>query len=257
MVLVDVVEYGLIPSNPAAGRRRRLKGAKPQRSWVEPEQLVALLHACSPWHRPIIATLAGAGLRIGEACALDWCDLNILTGTITVRESKTDAGTGRRVELPLGALDELKSWWARSPAHDADDPVFVSGPYRGSHARQTKDNVGRRLKVAIRDANKSLAKLGIEPISEKVSPHSLRRTYASLRAALRDVPVWIAEQLGHTDPSFTLGVYAKATKRRERLSGEYLKTYDRALDWATLGQSPDSEAPCPPRRPEHRPAETA
>ncbi|HEY7151497.1 MAG TPA: hypothetical protein VH391_07435 [Solirubrobacterales bacterium] len=38
-------------------------------------------------------------------------------------------------------------------------------------------------------------------------PHALRRTYASLRAALRDDPVYIAEQLGHTDPSFTFRVY--------------------------------------------------
>jgi len=88
MVLADAVEYGLIPSNPATGRRRRLKGTKPQRSWVEPEQLLALLDACGPWHRPVVATLAGAGLRIGEACALDWADVNIPTGTITVRESR-------------------------------------------------------------------------------------------------------------------------------------------------------------------------
>jgi integrase len=38
----------------------------------------------------------------------------------------------------------------------------------------------------------------------------LRRTYASLRAALRDDPVYIAEQLGHQDPAFTFRVYQKA-----------------------------------------------
>ena len=71
--------------------------------------------------------------------------------------------------------------------------------------------------------------------SERVSPHSLRRTYASLRAALRDDPVYIAEQIGHTDPTFTLAVYAKASKRRERLSDAYLEAFDRALDWARMG----------------------
>jgi hypothetical protein len=32
----------------------------------------------------------------------------------------------------------------------------------------------------------------------------LRRTYASLRAACGDDPVYIAQQLGHMDPRFTL-----------------------------------------------------
>ncbi len=198
---------------------------------------MALLEASGEWHRPIVATLAGSGLRIGEACALDWRDVNIATGTITVRESKTDAGAGRRVELPLGPAEELRAWRARSPRTSIDDPVFVSRPYRGHHARQSKDNVGRRLKVAIREANKVLVKEGIEPISERVSPHSLRRTFISLRAALHDDPVFLAEQVGHADPGFCLRVYAKAIKRRERLSGDYLAAYERALDWATMGQS--------------------
>jgi integrase len=94
--------------------------------------------------------------------------------------------------------------------------------------------VARRLKTAINPANRKLAVLGIEPISERVTPHSLRRTYASLRAASGDDPVYIAEQLGHTDPRFTLTVYTKAVKRRTKLSGAYLAEYERALAWATL-----------------------
>jgi integrase len=83
-------------------------------------------------------------------------------------------------------------------------------------------------------ANKRLAKLGIEPISEKVTPHSLRRTFISLRAVIGDSPVSIAEQVGHTDPTFTLRVYAKATKRRERLTGNYREQFNRACEWALV-----------------------
>jgi hypothetical protein len=36
-----------------------------------------------------------------------------------------------------------------------------------------------------------------------------------LRGALRDDPIYIAEPIGHSDPRFTLSVYAKAAKRRE------------------------------------------
>jgi len=46
--------------------------------------------------------------------------------------------------------------------------------------------VRRRLLVpAIERANEKLLRLGIEPIA-KVSPHGLRRTYASLRCVVGD-----------------------------------------------------------------------
>lgn len=236
-ILELAVDYGYLPRNPAAskGGRRRLKEPRPQRSWVEPEQLMALLKAAPKGHRPVLATLAGAGLRVGEACALDWRDVNLATGTVTVRDSKTDAGTGRQVDLPLGLADELRVHKAAAGPAGPGDPVFLSGPRNGRRGRQTPDNVGRRLKTAIRRANGSLGEAAIEPISGRVSPHSLRRTYASVRAACGDDPVYIAEQLGHEDPTFTIRVYAKAAKRRERLSGDYLATFDRALEWAAMG----------------------
>jgi hypothetical protein len=101
-------------------------------------------------------------------------------------------------------------------------------------------------------AQPRLSKLGIEPISERVTPHSLRRTFASLRAACGDDPVYIAEQLGHEDPAFTIRVYAKVAKRRERLSGAYLAAFDGALEWAhnghrTVSGDDPRSAPVPKR----------
>jgi integrase len=105
-------------------------------------------------------------------------------------------------------------------------------------------NVDHRIKTAIRRANARLAELGIEPMSERVTPHSLRRTYASLRAAAGDHPVYIADQLGHEDPTFTFRVYQPAAKRRDRLAGAHLEAFDRALDWAEMGRKrvPDAES---------------
>jgi len=73
------------------------------------------------------------------------------------------------------------------------------------------------------------------PISERASPHSLRRTFASLRAAAGDDPVYVAEQLGHEDPTSTFRVYQRAVKRRDRLTGVYAYEFDRALAWARIG----------------------
>jgi integrase len=234
-------EYGHIARNPARGKRRRVKAPKVRRSWVEPEQALVLIECASPRTRPFVATLTGAGLRVSELVALDWPDVSLATGTVRVGRAKTDAGSYREVDLPGGVVDELAEWKIRSAPEvtkwmaanpGGGEPVFVS-KHRGLR-RQSAANVARRLKTAIRAANCRLVELGIEPISERVTPQSLRRTYASIRAAAGDDPVYIAEMLGHTDPRFTLSVYTKAVKRRPKLSGAYLTEFDRALDWAAL-----------------------
>jgi integrase len=223
-------------ANPARGRKRLLKEPKVKQSWVEPEQLLSLIEAANPNLRPLLATLGGCGTRIGETVALDWRDVNLATGTITMGRAKTDAGSYREVDMPIGVVDELREWKARTPRPGDDDPVFVNNAAR----RQTDRNVENRIKTAIRHANVRLKKLEIEPISEKVTPHSLRRTYASLRTAAGDDPVYIAEQGGWEDPAFVLRVYARAVKRRSRLDGNYLSEFDRALVWAGMGREAET-----------------
>ncbi len=238
-ILELAVDYGYLSRNPAAskGGRRRVKEPEPRRSWVEPEQLMALLDAAPKGHRPMLAALAGAGLRVGEACALDWRDLDLATGTLIVQESKTPAGR-REVDLPTGLVTELWTLAATSRRTDPDDPVFIGM----QHTRQTPSNVGRRLKTAIKKANLKLAELEIEPIGERVTPHSLRRTYASLRYACGDDPVYVAEQGGWKDPSFPIRVYARAVRRRERLSGIHREAFDAALQWAAMGSEAENDS---------------
>ena len=153
------MEYGHIDRNPATGRRRRLKADKPVHWQVEPEQFPTLLEAADEWLRPVVATLIGAGLRVGEACSLLWSDVSLSAGTLTVRGAKTDAGN-RTVDLPGGLVDELSEWKARSPKTGPSDRVFVTRSYKGEHSPQTKDNVGRRLKPTIRRANQQLRGAG-------------------------------------------------------------------------------------------------
>jgi integrase len=92
-------------------------------------------------------------------------------------------------------------------------------------------------------ANVELERMGIAPISERVSPHSLRRTYASLRFACGDDPVYVAEQGGWADPAFPIRVYARAVRRRDRLSGEHRDAFDAALQWAAMGSGADNGPP--------------
>jgi hypothetical protein len=58
MVLDDAVEFGQIDSNPARGRKRRLKSDRPRRTWLEVDELQALLSV--GWRPPCPARDDGA-----------------------------------------------------------------------------------------------------------------------------------------------------------------------------------------------------
>ena len=95
------------------------------------------------------------------------------------------------------------------------------------------------LAPTVEKANTEHEKVGIAPIDDGLTFHSLRRTYASLRCAAGDDVRYTADQLGHEDPRFTLRCYAQASKRRERLSKPHRDAYDKALDCAAMGSNDD------------------
>lgn len=106
------------------------------------------------------------------------------------------------------ALLELKT---RRPA-EREALVFATR----AGGRENASNVRTRTLVkAVESANTALVKAGEEPISERLTPHGLRHTFASLLVALGEDPSYVMGQLGHTDAAFTLGVYAKSMKRRD------------------------------------------
>jgi integrase len=66
------------------------------------------------------------------------------------------------------------------------------------------------LAKAVERANEHLGEAGVKSLPAALTPHSLRRTFASILFALgRELP-YVMAQLGHSDPKMTLGVYARA-----------------------------------------------
>jgi integrase len=129
------------------------------RTFVQPEQLPSLLDASEGLlrgrGRPLAATLAGAGLRIGEALALEWRDFDRAKGTLRVWRSKTDAGV-RLVDLTLALREELGDWKDRTKHGRPGDLIFGTAEGKPDN----RNNVRRRLLVkAIERANARLADL--------------------------------------------------------------------------------------------------
>jgi len=215
VVLEQAVEYGYLDRNPAKGRKRLLKEDKPTRSYLQPDQVAALLSAAgridadarggdTRRRRPLLATLTLAGLRISEALDLRWRDVTLDARRLRVAAAKTDAGV-REVDLTPALQELLADYRRRSPYTQPGDLVFPTGAGK----RDNPSNVRNRfLDSAARLANADLRASGREPMPD-VTPHSLRRTFISLLlAAGADVP-YVMAQAGHTDPKMTLGLYAK------------------------------------------------
>jgi len=222
-VLEMAVEYEHIQFNPARGKRRRLKAAQPKRTWLEPEQVKPLLDATvrglragrtmpDPRMRALFATAICTGLRIGELLALRWREVNLAQGRLTVLDSKTEAGAGREIDIWPELHDVLASYKAAARYAKPTDYVFATATGRAD----SRSNIARRLKRAVERANQALADQDTPAIPIELSPHSLRRTFASLLYLRGENPVYVMHQMGHTDPKLALRIYTKVMGEQRR-----------------------------------------
>jgi integrase len=235
--ILDVaVEYGHIGANPARGRRRKLKAARPQRPYLESaSQIVALLDAAAELDRESrpdrqhinrraqLATLIFAGLRISEFLALRWRDVDLAGGWLTVGQAKTDAGR-RKVKIRPVLRDVLTELRARNKSDgritegaaraqsvtgEITQDAFVFGTAAGK--AQNPSNV--RIRVLTRSAERANRRL--ETPLPPLTPHGLRRSFASLLYAIGEPPPVVMQEMGHTDPALALSIYAHAMRRDE------------------------------------------
>lgn len=232
----------LLDRNVAKGKRRRLKVAQPRRTWLDTsDQMAALLDAAGHLDRrrvapgrdrALVAVLLLAGLRIGEALALRRRDVDLASTRLRVTAAKTDAGE-RDVNLLPALYDELADYVARNDLRP-DAYLFATSEGRKDNASNTRRRV---VKPSVDAANVQLEKRGLATMAE-VTPHSLRRTFATVLVSIGEDPAYVMAQMGHTDPAFTLKVYAQAMKDRSG-ERERIRALVNATDWAPLGTKPE------------------
>lgn len=196
----------LIASNPSEGvtlpRRRRAEHAM---SIPTPEQIGRLLQVAEPEFRPYIGLCAFAGLRLGEAAALQVGDVDFLRRTIRVERQVQRAG-GNNVEIRapkygservVYAPNALLTMLARH-VEELEDTEPTTWLFAGSEADPPHQNtIGHRWRRTCQLA-------GVPSFSL----HSTRHFYASgLIAAGCDV-VTVQRSLGHSTASTTLNTYS-------------------------------------------------
>ena len=73
----------------------------------------------------------------------------------------------------------------------------------------------RTLGAAVKGANEKLEKANEPPLPAGLTPHSLRRTFASVLYALGEDPGVVMDEMGHADPGLALRIYRHAMRRGE------------------------------------------
>jgi integrase/recombinase XerC len=152
----------------------------------------------------ILELLYSSGLRVSELVGLNSNQLDLELGIVRVM------GKGRKERIvPVGkkAVEAVKSYLEERGALEAESPLFVNA--RGG--RLTVRSVGRLVKEYTRRSG----------IFRKVSPHTLRHTFAThLLDAGADIRE-IQEMLGHASLS--------TTQRYTHVSmGKLMEVYDKA-----------------------------
>ena len=158
--------------------------------------------------RAIVEELVLLGLRVSELCGLLGHDTDLAAQIVRVRRevTKTDAGE-RAIPMLPAARSRLIDHKARRP-YGATDPVFATR----NGTPNTPDNVLHIVLAPVQArANELLAAQGLPPIAH-LTPHTLRRTFASILGVCRVDTRRAVALLGHTDPRMTLGVYAQLLK---------------------------------------------
>ena len=154
--------------------------------------------------RAILELLYSSGLRVGELVGLNLSHLDLDLGIVKVM------GKGRKeriVPVGLKAVQALKAYLQERGILEGREPLFVNS--RGG--RLTDRSVGRLVKKYTKRSG----------IFRKVSPHSLRHSFAThLLDAGADIRE-IQEMLGHASLS--------TTQRYTHLSlGHLMEVYDKA-----------------------------
>lgn len=223
------VDEDLLAKNPASHRRSgRPRGAsakrrKPIAVW-NPDQAHAFLAWAHEAQRPWATAwdlFVRTGLRTGELLALEWPDVDLTRGRLSVSRQMVDTGTPgehryavcppkggkvRTVVLDADTCDLLLNWRRRQSgsvvvaAGRGPSRVFPGRP--GARANKAALlHSFRRDQAAFAEAHPELA---LPPLCT----HDLRHTHASLLlAAGVDVKV-IQERLGHSSARITLDTYS-------------------------------------------------
>lgn len=152
--------------------------------------------------RALLEVLYGTGLRVTELVSLDVDDVNLASRTLRVVRAKDDAE--RIVPIHERAIEPLRDYLERGRIQLLRDPqekaLFLN--HRGH--RLTRQGLWLIVKHYVREVG----------ISEDITPHTLRHTFATHLVEKKADLEYVQELLGHANLS-TTQVYTQVSAESE------------------------------------------
>ena len=176
--------------------------------------------------RAYITLMADTGIRRGEACGLNWSDVDFNTLTVTVRrnlqytpsagvyEAAPKNGKARVVDIGADTAVLLKQLRSEQASTCMSRYVFTQDGSPEPMHPQTPTRYFRKFGK----------RYGVEDFH----PHKLRHTSASLAITNGADVVSVSERLGHSDTAVTLRMYAHANEESIRRAGQTVRDALRA-----------------------------
>jgi integrase len=205
-IFSEANDLGYSDHNPAHGLLKKVLPPKNKRALKEPDpftrqDLVKLLLAA--WEKLleplalVLEVMAMTGMRLGEALAMRWDNLDAANGqyliTETIRRGYGPPKSGKRlIDLEEGLVTKLGSHIRKLRQESLATGTEVSYLFPGITQRMAQGAM-RRACLA--------AKLRIR------HPHDLRHSYATLLLMDHYSPAYVQKQLGHHSISMTVDVY--------------------------------------------------
>jgi integrase len=224
--LETAVQMGELADNPVRRVPKPRHTPAERRVWTAEEtaRLVRVASASRLRYVPLLLLLLGGGLRLSEALALTWDDLDLAAGVVTIRRALVWAGATPHLGPPKtrsGARQVPLPSWTLTALTRLPRPVGGGFVFRTAGGRPpTEGAVRQTLRALCEAANVPALRL-----------HDLRHQHASVLIAEGLSVPEVAARLGHGSPGVTMAVYAHHVRRAggdravaalERLAGEGL-----------------------------------
>jgi len=248
MALADAVRWGLISRNPVEAAEADLPrpkgGPRAQRVWT-PDQLRAFLSTVEGdrlyglW---LLATTTG--MRRGELCGLEWDDVGLDSGRLTVRHArvmvKGHAETGtpktasgeRTISLDPVTVEALR---ARQRQERADRLACQPGQFRQCD-NVFRDPLGRPLFPE--SVTKRFAVLFRESALPPIRLHDLRHSHATAALAAGVNIEIVADRLGHSTSAVTRAIYLHPVEELDRQAADTVAELILGRPVRTAGRTP-------------------
>jgi integrase len=189
----------LIPTNPVRRTRFPRRGPRKERAEISPEKIRDLIAALPEPSRSLALLLVCTGLRVGEALALRWGDVDLERGVLRVTRNVYDGhfdepkSQRSRRSVPLGAMS-IEVLSALKPAGVNPDALVFSTDKGTAFDRHNLLN--RQLKPTCK-------RLGLTGMGW----HWLRHAHATLLDAVGTPLGTVQALLGHSSSEITREVY--------------------------------------------------